>query len=121
MIRRGKANQASWDYYGMFRVLWLPGMVQMLNNLTSFFPPLLKVTFAFFHIWIADLSHSEGHVVHLKVQLFLQSTWNVRKLNTDYVMSDITLIAGAARMRELCRKVEAARCGMRFTIRMRIR
>lgn len=45
----------------MFCVLWLPGMVQILNNLTSFFPRLLKVTFAFSHIWIADFSHSEAH------------------------------------------------------------
>lgn len=96
-------------------------MVQILNTLTFFFPPLLKVTFAFFHIWIADLSHSEGHVVPLKFQLFLQSTWNVRKLNTDYVTSDITLIAGAAGMTGLCRKVEAAHCGVRFSIHMRIR
>lgn len=109
----------------MFHVLWLPEhmkeTVQILNNLTSFLPRLLKVTFAFFHIWIADLSHSEGHIFHLKFQLFRQSSWNVRKLKTDYVTSGITLIAGAARMTELRRKVEVARCGMRFTIRMRIR
>lgn len=99
----------------MFCVLWLPGMVQILNNLTSFFPRLLKVTF------FSTFGLLTFHILKLTVQLFLQSTWNVRKLNTDYVTSDITLIAGAARMTELCRKVEAARCGMRFTIRMRIR
>lgn len=70
------------------------------------------VCFFSLHIWIADLSHSEGHVVNLlKFQLFLQSTWN-----TDNVMSDITLIAGAGRMKVLCRKVEAVWCGRRFTI-----